>query len=122
MEPLHDAHDRRRVFLHRDHALRVRFADRDVQSGGSIGVAIQAVQRQSLDLVTPGSSPARDEDRGTLERILEAFNGLHQASQFVVGNKPWHSLRPLWKIAVDQQRMCWYLVPTPVRHLTKEGR
>jgi hypothetical protein len=40
-----------------------------------------------LDLIAPRSSPPRDQDRGPLERVVEAFDGLHQTTELVVGDE-----------------------------------
>ncbi len=46
------------LFVQWHDALTLRFARRDMEPGGSIGIAIQALQRQPPDLLAPGPAPA----------------------------------------------------------------
>ncbi|WP_157875517.1 hypothetical protein [Streptomyces sp. CNQ431] len=75
------------IRVQRDDAFLVGLAGGQPQPGGAVGVAVQAVDGQTADLIPAGAGPAGDQQRGALEGTGDLLDHRHQPVQFIVGDE-----------------------------------
>jgi hypothetical protein len=101
------------LFVEGHDALPFCLARREMEPGSSIGIAIQALQGQTSDFLTPGPTPASSEQGGPLKRAGEGSNGHQEAVQFLLRDRAWDPLRPFGYISFDEQGTLRSVFPTP---------
>ena len=100
-----DGPDRRRgVLVQRHDALAVGLAGRDAQARSAIGVAVQAVEGEALDLAAPGAGPARGQQRRPLKRALQPCDRVHHPRELGGRDEARHAMRRTWVVAAVEQR------------------
>jgi len=106
--------------VQRDAALGVALADRDPQPRVAVGIAVEAVEAQAADLITPGPAPPGHDQRGPLIRVLELLDGAHQGGELVVRDEPGQRLWRLGDVAAEEQHTPRDVVPAPGGGLVDE--
>jgi len=116
-----DRADRLRRFLvERHHSLTPSLPRGDVQPGRPVRVCVEAVMRQSANLVPPCPAPACDQERCSLVRTLQRPDGAHQPGELGLGDVARYPLGDLGKITWCYNRIRRHVLPTPGGDVAEE--
>src|SRR6266568_391715 len=121
-ESLHRSNGLRSLLIHWHQTLALRFARWDVEPCRPIWVLVQAVNRESTNLIPPCATPPCNKECCSLIGTLQGSYRFHQTRQFVGWDVARHTLGHLRQITWSQQRAARYILPSPRSRFAEEDR
>src|SRR6266566_4727296 len=105
-----------------NHTFTFHFPSGNAQTWRPIWIVIEAINGESANLISSGTTPASNEECCSLIRASKFTDCLHQPSQFLFWDVAWDTFRNFGNIANAKEWSLRSILPLPTRDITKEHR